>query len=43
MRHGSGGGLVDQAAGAEALQRERRVDRVRLVPGDGMGEGVRSA
>ena len=34
MRDGRGGRLVDQAAGAEAVERERRGDRVRLAGGD---------
>src|SRR5579859_600086 len=38
---GRGGGLVDQSAGGEALEREGRVDRVRLVARDGVGEDMR--
>ena len=34
VRDRGGGGLVDQVAVAEALEGERRVDRVRLVVGD---------
>jgi hypothetical protein len=40
MRDGGGGRLVDQPAGAEAVEREWRVDRVRLVAGDGVGENM---
>ena len=43
VRDGGGGGLVDQPAGGEALEREGRVDRVRLVAGDGVGEDVGGA
>jgi hypothetical protein len=40
MCHGGGSRLVDQPAGAEAFQREGRVDRVRVVLGDGVGEDM---
>src|SRR5919107_628303 len=35
--------LVDEAAGAEAVQGEGRGDGVRLAPGDGVGEHVAGA
>ena len=35
-----GGGFVDQAAGAEAVEAERRVDWMRLVMRDGVGEDM---
>ena len=37
------GRLVDEVAVAEALEREGRVERMRLVAGDGPGEHVRRA
>src|SRR5574337_2144408 len=35
--------FVDKPAGREALERERRIDRMRLVAGDCMGEHVYAA
>src|ERR1700712_5939012 len=40
MRHRRRGGFVDEAAGAEAFEAEGRVDRMRLVPRDGMREDM---
>lgn len=40
MRYGGGGGLINQPAGAEPVQREGRVDWVGFVAGDGMGEDM---
>ena len=40
MRDGGRGGLVDQHAGAEPVERERRGDGVGLAGGDEMGEDV---
>src|SRR5690606_5420675 len=43
VRHGSRRRLVDEPAGTEALEREGRVDRVRLVARDGVGEDMAGA
>src|SRR5262245_58935939 len=43
MRHGRSRSLVDQPPRPEPLQRERRVDRMLVVVGDGVGEDVAGA
>src|SRR6267154_2493092 len=43
MRNSGGGRFVDRHAVAESLQRERRVDRMRTVVRDGVGEHMTRA
>src|SRR5216684_3505837 len=41
--YGGGGGFVDQDAVPETLDAERRIDRMRFVPGDGPGKNIAGA